>query len=364
MTIKELKEIALHAAQGTIPANFAKNGESASNYDVNAAFVDGLRDLAGSVNQFMKNRYDIYDIMIETIDAIMPKNVIAALSPFAEVKVVGQGQKAMFKQRVGKMRAKKFLTQVALSGVYETFRLDSTTFELAGHAVGGGATIDFERMLDGAESLAEVMEVITTGLTDAVYVEVQRALRAAFDVTPAEGRPAANKYTANTFVADEMVKLMNVVRAYGNGVVIFAPPEFVAAMGADAIVPIGTFGNPASAGYHGMYSPDDIEAIHRTGYINIFRGAPIVQIPQSFIDENNDRTWVDPQLAYILPTGGEKVVKVVLEGATQIHDFTNRDNSLEVYAYKKMGCAILTHYNWAIYKNTGITQTYDQPYGI
>ena len=59
MTIKELQEIALHAAKGTVPACFENK-----TVDVNAAFVDGLRELAGSVNQFMKNRYDIYEIII------------------------------------------------------------------------------------------------------------------------------------------------------------------------------------------------------------------------------------------------------------------------------------------------------------
>lgn len=355
MTINELKEIALHAAKGTVPACYANQ-----NVDVNAAFVDGLRELAGSVNQFMKNRYDIYDIIIETVDQIMPRNVMAAVSPFAEVQQVPQGQKAIFKRRVGKQRAKQFLTQVGLSGVYETFRLDTETFELAAHAVGGGATIDFERMLDGAESLAEVVEIITEGLTDAVYFEVQKALRAAIN---ASARPAANKWSVSGFDSDKMIGLVNVVRAYGSNAVIFAPPEFIAAMGPDAIVPVGTYGSAYPA--VGWYSPDDIEAIHRTGYINIFRGAPIVQIPQSFIDETNTKTWIDPQIAYILPTGREKVVKVVLEGQTQIKDHENKDNSLEVYAWKKMGCAILTHHDWAIYQNTDIPQTYNgTPYGF
>ena len=253
------------------------------------------------------------------------------------------------------MRAKKFLTQVGLSGVYETFRLDSDTFELAGHAVGGGATIDFERMLDGAETMAEVMQVLTDGLTDAVFYEVHKALRAAVN---ASARPDANKVVSNTFEAEKMVKLVNVVRAYGNGAVIFAPPEFVGAMGADAIV------SGIANTTNGIYHPQDIDAIHNTGFINIFRGTPVVQIPQSFIDETNTKTWIDPQLAYVLPTGGEKVVKVVLEGNTQINDFKNRDNSLEVYAYKKMGCAILAHHNWGIYQNTGITQTFENPYGF
>ena len=350
MTIKELQEIALHCAKGTVPATYANQ-----NVDMDSAFLDGLKELAGSVNQFMKNRYDIYDIVIKTADEVMPKKVIDAISMFAEVQTVPQGQKAIFKRRLGKMRAKKFLTQVGLSGVYETFRLDSDTFELAGHAVGGGATIDFERMLDGAETMAEVMQVLTEGLTDAVFYEVHKALRAAVN---ASARPAANKVVSNTFEADKMVKLVNVVRAYGNGAVIFAPPEFVGAMGADAIVSgIANITN-------GIYHPQDIDAIHNTGYINIFRGTPVVQIPQSFIDETNTKTWIDPQLAYVLPTGGEKVVKVVLEGNTQINDFKNRDNSLEVYAYKKMGCAILAHHNWGIYQNTGITQTFENPYNF
>ncbi len=347
MDIKELQEIALHAAKGTAPTNFSLD-------QVNAAFTDGLRELAGTYNQFMKNRYDIYDIIIKASDAVQPRKVSDALGMFAEIQVVPNGQKALFKRKLGRQRAKKFLTQVGLSGVYETFRLDHNTFELGGHAVGGAVTIDFERLLDGAETMAELMDIVTEGLTDAVFLEVQKALRAAFN---ASDRPAANKHTSASFEADKMVKIMNVVRAYGNGVVIFAPPEFIGAMGPDDIVPV-------TSNLPGVYHPQDIEAIHNTGFINLFRGAPIVQIPQSFVDENNVKTWIDPQLAYILPTGGEKVVKVVLEGETQINDFKNRDNSMEVEIYKKMGCAILSNHNWGIYQNTGITQTFENPYGF
>ena len=348
MTINELKQIALHAVKGTVPAEFANQ-----NVDVNAAFVDGLRGLASTVNEFRRNRYDIYEILIETTDAVLPTKVIDGIGKFAEVQVVGEGQKAMFRRKLGKQRAKKFLTQVGLSGVYETFRLDSETFEVSAKAVGGGATVDFQRMLDGAESLADVMEVITEGLVDAVFIEVQRALKAAIDSVD---RPAANQKSDTSFNAANFQKLIGVVRAYGDPV-IFAPPEFIAAMGPDAIV-------PATANYHGIYSEDDIESIHRTGYIKLFRGTPIVEIPQSYIDENNKKTWIDPQFAYIMPAGNEKVVKVVLEGPTQVRDFENRDNSLEIYAWKKMGCAILQHNNWAIYQNTGIAETYEDAYGF
>ena len=128
-------------------------------------------------------------------------------------------------------------------------------------------------------------------------------------------------------------------------------------MGPDAVV-------PAIAGVaQGIYPVDDIDSIHRLGRIQIFRGTPIVELPQSFIDESNDKTWINPQYAYVLPTGQEKVVKVVLEGNTQVHDFVNRDNSIEIHAYRKLGCAILSYNNWGIYKNTGITDNSQNPYG-
>jgi len=93
MTLQEFREVALNAARRTAHENFTVE-------NVNSAFVDGLKELAGSYNQFMKNRYDLYDIIIEAIDTVMPKNVIDALSAFAEVKTVAQGEKAMFKRKL------------------------------------------------------------------------------------------------------------------------------------------------------------------------------------------------------------------------------------------------------------------------
>lgn len=348
MTIKELKELMRYAAKRQAPTNYSLN-------QVDSAVADGLKELTGSINQFMKNRYDLYDIIVENVDSIVPARVIDSLGIFAEVRQIPQGQKAIFKRKIGKTRARKFLTQVGLSGVYETFRLDSESFELGGHAVGGAVTLDWERMLDGVETMSDVMEVMTEGLTDSVFVEVQKALINAASV---QNVPAANRVTDNKFDAAKMFKLISTVRAYGDGAVIFAPPEFIAEMGADAIVPV-----PANGNYGGVYHPQDIDAIHNQGYINIFRGTPIVQMPQSFSDENNDKVVMNPQYAYVLPTGRDRVVKVVLEGDTQINDFKNRDNSIEIHMYKKIGVGILSYNNWAIYQNTGIsTDNWDQTY--
>lgn len=339
-TIKELKDLALHAARGTAPANFTAE-------NVEDAFRGEMSKLAGSFNEFQRNKYDIFEIVMSAADEIVPNKVITGMAPFAEIQSVPFKHKAVFRKKMGASRAKLFLTRAAAAGVYETFRLDHSEFTVDTYAIGGATTIDFQRFLDGAETMAELMDIITEGMVDVIYGEVQRALK---DAINASGRPAANKYSSNTFESDKMMSLISTVKAYGPSAVIFAPPEFVAAMGPDAIVPAG-------ASYQGVYHSQDIDAIHNTGFVNLFRGTPIVQIPQSFVDETNTKTWIDPQFAYILPAGKEKVVKVVLEGGQQMYDFMNRDASMEIHTYRLLGVAILAHHNWAIYQNTGIAQT-------
>ena len=134
--------------------------------------------------------------------------------------------------------------------------------------------------------------------------------------------------------------------------VIFAAPEFVGAMGPDAIV-------PATGAAQAIYHPDDIDAIHKSGRIKIFRGTPVIELPQSYTDDTHTTTYLPTSVAYVFPTGGQKLVKVVLEGNTQIYDAVNRDQSIEINVYKKMGAAVMSSTDWGVYINKAIEETYD-----
>jgi hypothetical protein len=338
MTIAELRELARHAAHRTAPTEF-----SVANVD--AAIADEFKKMTGSINNFMRNRYDIYDIIIENADEIVPVKVMDAMGQFAEVIAIANGDQKVFKRGgLGRNRAKKFLTQVGLNGLYETFRLDHETFTIGMKSIGGAVGIDFERMMDGAESLAEFMSVLAEAQEDAIYVEVQNALMAAAESTV---MPGANK-VAGAYSAADLQKLVNIVKTYGGSATIFASPEFVAAMGPDAIV-------PPTANLPGVYNPRDIEDIAANGRIKMFRGTPVVELRQSYLDEKNEQVMINPQFAYVLPSGKEKIVKVLLEGATQMYDVVNPDQSIEIHTYKKVGVGILAFNNWGIYKNTAIS---------
>lgn len=337
-TINQIKELAVTAAKGSAPENYSME-------TVNEAFRQELQKIGGSFNLFQKNKYDIFEIIIQAVDEVVGGKLQTSLAPFAEFRQVGEGQKVAFTQPVGKQRAKRFITKAAISGVYETARLDTRSFEIPTMAIGGGMIVDYQRLLDGIETLVDATEVLTEGTIENVYGEVQKALIAATASMP------PNNVVSGSYSADNLAKLCRIAQSYGGGeAVILATPEFISAMGADAVV-------APTTNYHGIYPIEDIQDIHRTGLITWFRGTPVVPIPQVFADENNNKTLINPQYAYILPSGRDRVVKVISEGQFQLKDFVNRDNSIELHAWKKFGVGIITYNDWCVYRNTSINDT-------
>ena len=65
----------------------------------------------------------------------------------------------------------------------------------------------------------------------------------------------------------------------------------------------------------------------------------VVILPQSFEDDTNAKKVIDPSIAWIIPTGAEKPVKVAFEGSAQVKQFDNRDWSTEIQTYQKLGVA-------------------------
>lgn len=332
--IKDLVAV-VTGAKKSLPADF-----SVQDVDVEAALRDELRKLVGSYKDYRRNQLEIFEILEEAFDEVVPNKVTSVLDSFAEVRFFGQGQRPHFRVSANKMRGKQFVTRVALSGVYETFRLDRTEFDVPTDAIGGAAIIDFERYLDGLEDLMELYAIIVDGMLDYIYRLIQEALLASWN---AAGRPSANKISMSSFDPDAMQELVNTVSAYGSPV-IMAPPQFAAKMS-----------NFITFGAYGAMPREDMTEIRENGYIGTFRGTPVVVLPQSFEDETNTKLVINPKVAYVLPAGKEKIVKIAFEGDTIVDEWKNRDRSMEIQAYRKVGVGIIANPNfWAIAQNEDI----------
>lgn len=310
--------------------------------DYKKAFVGEVAENFGCHNyaDYLRIKPDVFELLQELADEYLPARLNATLAQFAEIKSIEQGNKYEFKLRKGHMRGKSFVTQVAPSGQYETFRLDIAQFTVPTKAYGAGAIVEWERFLNGHESFVELMEIIAEGIEDRVYEQIQGILQNA-----ANDMPSANVATDSTFVPTKMDGLLAVVRAYGRPM-IWCSQEFAATITNQ----VGfTAANP-------NMPEQDLNDIRNQGYVGMFHGAQVIVLPQSFKDETNSEKIINPQYAYVIPAGEEKIVKVIMEGDTQVKDFENRDWSSEVQMYKKIGLAMVTNPNyWAIYQNTGLS---------
>jgi hypothetical protein len=159
------------------------------------------------------------------------------------------------------------------------------------------------------------------------------------------GRPARNKVVATTFDVTAMKKLCNTIRAYGNPI-IYCTPEFASEM-------LNTVQYDTKI----KIAEQDVNDIRQRGYIGIFYGTPIVLMPQSFTDETNTKTVMNPSFAYVIPSGREKLIKVIYEGNAYVREWNDHegDNSIGIQSYVKLGVGMVTSANyWGIYYNAGI----------
>jgi hypothetical protein len=183
---------------------------------------------------------------------------------------------------------------------------------------------------------AELTDLIIQGIEDSIYKEIQAALIATY-----ANLPAANKHAASSFVAAEMKRIINTVKAYGGNATIFCTPEFAGTITPDA-----------------NFTADATKAeLNDKGYIGRYNGANVVVLPQSFEDATNTVKVFNPQYAFVIPTGGtadEKIVKVALEGQSVVKDVENADSSMEFQAYTKVGTAVLNVNHFGVFQNTAL----------
>lgn len=331
-----------------VPAEFA-----AENYDYEAALHDELVKLLCddkgrfSRSKYRRNKIELFELLEQNLEEVLPQNIQNALDMFCEVIRVPQGSRLEFRVTRGKQRGRQFVTRATESGNYETFRLDRDRFDVYPQAIGGAGYVDFERYLDGVESMTDIYEVIQQGITDRIFEMVQETLLNSWNLA---GRPAKNKVIASGFDPAAMVKLCNVVAAYGSPV-IYCSPEFAAEM-VNAIVYTHDANNVGI-----KISEQDMIEVRERGYIGRFRGFPVVVMPQSYTDEKNEKLVMNPSFAYVIPAGKEKLIKLGFEGSPYFREWDDHegDNSIVLQGYLKVGVGMVGTPNyWGIYYNAGI----------
>lgn len=320
------------------PVAYSFGDEKFSYDDLQNAAREELKKLSGTPKLFRENQNLIFSIMEEVVDEVLPKKILDQFGSFAEVKTFAQGDKPVFVQRItnaSKRRARQFITKVGLAGVYEVFRLDGAEFEVQTSAFGGAAQCGYEEMLDGRITMADVLDIIVQGLDDAVYLEIERALRSSVS-----SLTASNKHSDTDFKEKEMDRLLSIADSYGPNSTIYCTFEFAATM------------IPQDNGWSDRMKDE----FWSNGYFANYKNHRVIILQQSYEDDGtNTKKVLDPSYAWIIP-GNEKPIKIAIEGETRVKQVENHDWSSEIRMYKKFGVAALVTNNICVYVNTSLTQ--------
>lgn len=313
---------------------YSYKGEQFEYNALNETLRNELNELAGTYELYRENKNELFALMEQTMDEILPQRLQDAYSDFAEVQTFAQGDRPVFKRRTGLTRAKQFITRVGLAGVYEVFKLGSESFELQTSAMGGAAQIGFEEFLDGRVNFAELTQIVMDGMNELIYKEIAQALMSSINQLP-----TANRVATNGFDEASMDFLVSTASAYGNPT-IYCTREFAVKMIPDT----------------GWISDAMKDARWNTGYLANYKGCRVVILPQSFEDESNSKKIIDPSYIWIIPGGGSiKPVKVAFEGTTHVRErdvASNDDWSRDIQVYRKVGVGVMMTNNIFSYKDT------------
>ena len=309
------------------------------NYDaLNETLRNEFKELAGTYALYRENKNTIFSIIEETLNEVLPKKVLEQYGDFAEVKTFAQGDKPIFRRKLGSnKRAKQFITRVGLNGIYEVFKLSKNeeSFEIRTSAIGGAAQIGFEEFLDGRVDFAEVTKIVMEGMDELIYKEIAAALKASINQLPPANRAAVAGFDEKT-----MDRLLTIAAAYGTPT-IYCTYEFAVNM-----IPQEAW----------RYTEAMKSELWNTGRLATYKGHKVIILEQGFEDETNSRKVIDPGYAWIIPTGADtKPVKVAFEGGTIVDETTNPgDRSRELQVYKKVGVTAMLANNICAYVDTAL----------
>lgn len=339
LKFNDLKTLAKTVANANPSSPVAYSwGEDKFNYsDLQDTLRAELNEIAGTYSLYRENKNTVFALIEETIDDVLPKKVLEQYGDLAEIKTFKQGDKPIFTQRItqaSKRRAKQFIGKVGLAGLYEVFKLDGKSYEVATNAIGGAAAIGFEEFLDGRVDFADVLDVVMEGLDECIYIEIEKQLIGAINNVQ-----TANKSTQTSFDEKEMDRLLSIADSYGTGKAdIYCTFEFAATM-----VPA-----------QGWISDSMRDQKWNNGYLANYKGHRVIVLAQSYEDETNTTKIIDPQYAWVIPGGAAKPVKIAFEGQTIVDEYTNYDRSKEVQVYKKVGVRAVFTNDICVYQNTSL----------
>jgi hypothetical protein len=309
----------------SVDAYYGKSSvEDYSAEERNKGFVEYLADLN---KDYKRNKLEIFEIIEDTVNEILPAKVNDAVKQFAEFRDFPNNTTCKFKVKNGKVKA----VNVALGGTVKRVRIDQGSFLMSTEAVQAKVYEEYERVIGGLVDWNALIDLVVEAVNDAILLKIYQALIGIY-----ASLPAANKHSNAGLEVAELDKIISLVKAYGKPVIMGTP------LGV-ASIPLDSYSSEV-----------DKMDVRNKGFIGMHKGCPVIELPNSFEDTDNAVKTFSDQYLFVIPSGGEKIVKVGLEGGLVTRESNGQDWTVNFEAYQKVGVAVVAINNIGIFDNTSL----------
>lgn len=338
MNLEQIKLL----VKGALKKDASVNFEDGQNAAVKALYeYYGLNENS-SYRDIKRATNGNFAIIEEVIDELLPAELENIMGQWAEIKQFARDEEVKFNiPNLGKKRALLSIVPGARGGLYKARRLDGKSMTLNTKVYTAAVYVTLEDILLNRVTLGELMDNILKGITYQVYVEVVNALRTIYTLVP-----AANKHNAEGIETDAFDRIVRVVSAYGNPV----------------IVCFESFANKFQNvfGDATKYNPNlplaDLDDIRNYGRVQMYKGRPIIVVPNFITNEITNDTWAFSEAdCFILPAG-YKPVRVGMQGDGYIAPVHIPSGGEEEHYHKIMGVGLMLVNNCGIYHDSGIAK--------
>ena len=335
---KELKQVLIAALNG-VPATANFSAEETDRAAINAMLKEiGIDE--NSTSREIRAKEDLaFALIEEAVDEILPKKLESVLGEFAEVKQFARDAEVVFNiEKIGKNRAKLTISKGARGGIYRAAKLDSKYFSVNTTIQTVAVYVTLEEIILGTMSLAELYSNILEGFQEIVYKDVFNALASGQAVAGYDRIGHDSPTTVKSNLGAAIDKVMPYVKQYG------IPTIF------GSYQALANISNEAATNH-----PELMDSADRRnyGYIQVYKGSKIVELPNYLVDNGNDEWFYDPAYVFVLPSGA-KPVKVALKGDLTLIRNTQATGGEKWEAHKLIGVGVAMANNYAVVKVTDL----------
>lgn len=303
MSLIELKQVALDAANNKVQGNYSTN-------DTNEAIRAAMKEVIGSdqitYKQYRRMDTELFEFIEETVTPIVHTKLEELFARFAEVRNIAYGDQNKF--LVPNTELFRVATIAEGSGNIRRKRLDSTEFEVELSQIAVGIYEEFNRFLAGRVDWAMYTNRIAQSFARDMAHRVSSALYGSFDdLGSVYAQSVASDDAA---VKTAVLEVASHVEAENGNVIILGSKAALAKLKPE------------------YYSDAQAGERNQIGYFGMVDGYEVMAIEQ-FHHNGTDDFAVDNKSLLILPNANEKIVKIVLEGQPIIREVSGLDTFRE-----------------------------------